>query len=259
MKVLKKFAAVVAALTLTVAMGTTCLAATWGSYFGQNSGWYEGAYGSLTEESATGWTAQMDQIGWGGCWGGQVFLESGVSVKKGTEYTLKFNMKSSTVDKWVFIKIATGDEIAYGDWIQVKAGKTTKVDVTFKAACDADSLYFGIGGEFGDREDGSNEAKGAIYQYAEGDLPNDVDSTYATTLTCTDFSFGEKAAAATESTDDNGGSDTKTTSNTTAASEGNGSSSTTVATGDFAPIACATVAVLAAAVVVVFSRKREEA
>ena len=150
MKLVKKFAAAVAAMALTVAMTTSCFAASWGSYFGQNEGWYEGAYGELKSSTDTSWTANMDAIGWGGCWGGQVFQQN-LKIKKGDEYQLKFNMTSSKCDKWVFIKIATGDDIAYGDWIQLKAGKTTKYDVTFKAKVDADSIYFGIGGDFGDR------------------------------------------------------------------------------------------------------------
>ena len=125
----------------------------------------------------------MDAIGWGGCWGGQVFQQN-LKIKKGDEYQLKFNMTSSKCDKWVFIKIATGDDIAYGDWIQLKAGKTTKYDVTFKAKVDADSIYFGIGGDFGDRAEGTDQAKGAIYQYSKT-KPNDGDATYATELKCT--------------------------------------------------------------------------
>ena len=154
MKLVKKFAAAVAAMALTVAMTTSCFAASWGSYFGQNEGWYEGAYGELKSSTDTSWTANMDAIGWGGCWGGQVFQQN-LKIKKGDEYQLKFNMTSSKCDKWVFIKIATGDDIAYGDWIQLKAGKTTKYDVTFKAKVDADSIYFGIGGDFGDRAEGT--------------------------------------------------------------------------------------------------------
>ena len=121
MKLVKKFAAAVAAMALTVAMTTSCFAASWGSYFGQNEGWYEGAYGELKSSTDTSWTANMDAIGWGGCWGGQVFQQN-LKIKKGDEYQLKFNMTSSKCDKWVFIKIATGDDIAYGDWILLKAG-----------------------------------------------------------------------------------------------------------------------------------------
>lgn len=271
MKLVKRFAAVVAAMALTVAMTSTCFAATWGSYFGQNEGWYEGAFGSLTSSNDTSWTAKMDQIGWGGCWGGQVFQEN-LKIKKGTEYQLTFNMTSDTCDKWVFIKIATDDDIAYGDWIQLKAGKTTKYDVTFKAKVNANSIYFGIGGDFGDRADGTDESKGAIYQYADK-LPNDGDSTYATTLKCTNFYFGTPKTASAKtttaaddqddvSTDDgnvtDGGSSVEAPATGTTDSTAPATTTTTVATGDFAPVACAGIAVAAAAVVVIFSRKREE-
>lgn len=242
MKLVKKFAAAVAAMALTVAMTTSCFAASWGSYFGQNEGWYEGAYGELKSSTDTSWTANMDAIGWGGCWGGQVFQQN-LKIKKGDEYQLKFNMTSSKCDKWVFIKIATGDDIAYGDWIQLKAGKTTKYDVTFKAKVDADSIYFGIGGDFGDRAEGTDQAKGAIYQYSKT-KPNDGDATYATELKCTGYSLAATKAAST---------DTASTSVT------DSTDTSAVATGDFAPIACAGVAIAAASVVVIFSKKRKEA
>lgn len=262
MKLVKKFAAAVAAMALTVAMTTSCFAASWGSYFGQNEGWYEGAYGELKSSTDTSWTANMDAIGWGGCWGGQVFQQN-LKIKKGDEYQLKFNMTSSKCDKWVFIKIATKDDIAYGDWIQLKAGKTTKYDVTFKAKVDADSIYFGIGGDFGDRAEGTDQAKGAIYQYSKT-KPNDGDATYATELKCTGYSLAATKAASTDTaSNDNASADS---TDTTSASTDTASTSVTdstdtsaVSTGDFAPIACAGVAIAAASVVVIFSKKRKEA
>ena len=72
MKSLKKIAAVVATLALTVGMTANCFAASWQSYFGVNEAWFEGAEGKLSSQSATGWTADMKTIGWGGCWGAQV-------------------------------------------------------------------------------------------------------------------------------------------------------------------------------------------
>lgn len=87
MKLVKKFAAAVAAMALTVAMTTSCFAASWGSYFGQNEGWYEGAYGELKSSTDTSWTANMDAIGWGGCWGGQVFQQN-LKIKKAMNISL---------------------------------------------------------------------------------------------------------------------------------------------------------------------------
>ena len=57
MKSLKKIAAVVATLALTVGMTANCFAASWQSYFGVNEAWFEGAEGKLSSQSATGWTA----------------------------------------------------------------------------------------------------------------------------------------------------------------------------------------------------------
>ena len=123
MKSLKKIAAVVATLALTVGMTANCFAASWQSYFGVNEAWFEGAEGKLSSQSATGWTADMKTIGWGGCWGAQV--KQPVKVKKGEEYTIKYTLSSSKCDKWVFVKIADKKEnFAYGKWVKIKKGKS---------------------------------------------------------------------------------------------------------------------------------------
>ena len=87
MKVLKRIAAVAATVALTVGMSASCFAAgTWGHYIGFSEGnvWYEASEGSFKENSATGWTANMDAIGWGGVWGYQVFQDGKgkVDIKK---------------------------------------------------------------------------------------------------------------------------------------------------------------------------------
>lgn len=191
----KKFAASVLALTLVVAMGTQCFAATWGSYFGASAGWYEGAEGSLASQTAKGWTANVDVLGWGGIWGGQIFQDSAkgtgsVSVKKGQSYTLSFTMKSSNCDKWIYIKVATGETIAYAKWIQLKRGKTTKFNETFKAKANANSIYFGIGGEMGDRT-GIDEDAEVRYSYAPNGPSSvvDVDPMAATQIVLSNYSL----------------------------------------------------------------------
>ena len=50
MKSLKKIAAVVATLALTVGMTANCFAASWQSYFGVNEAWFEGAEGKLSSQ-----------------------------------------------------------------------------------------------------------------------------------------------------------------------------------------------------------------
>lgn len=258
MKTVKKIAAVVAALALTVGMSVNCLAAdTWGYYFGMNetlkSVWYEGAEGDLTAQSADGWTATLASIGWGGCWGAQVYQDSSktagkVDIKKGQEYNLKCTLKSSNCDKWVYIKIATGEKLAYGNWVFIKKGGSVTLDETFTAKENANSIYFAFGGEFGDRQESDKDAE-VRYSYIPGGLDalktthpdGGGDPTVATKVSCSGFYLGEVAAAAKE------GETTAQTSGTTS----------TVSTGDFAPIACGAAAVVAAAVIVLFARKRE--
>lgn len=255
--ILKKVSAAVCAMALTVAMATTCFAATpWTSWIGwEDAGWYEAAKGSLESSSEDGWVLQLDELGWMGVWGAQVKDES-ISLSKGVEYQLTFDMVSSNVDKWVFIKVANdGDDLLWGDWIQLKAGQTTSYSKTFKLDEDATKIVFGCGGEMGDRTD--EEEMYALMS----SLPNDGDATFSTKITCTKYSLGEAGAAEEDPSSDNGGS-TETPGGNTTTPNGGGTSNgngTTVQTGDFTPVACAAVAVVAAAAIVVFTRKREEA
>lgn len=240
MKALKRLIAVIAVLALTVGLSANCMAATWGSYFGLNSGWYEGAEGELTAQTEDGWTANLVQLGWGGCWGGQVFQKEGsVDIKKGEEYQIKYTISSSNCDKWVYLKIAKGEDLAFAKWVQVKKGGSVTVDETFTAKANADSVYFGIGGEFGDRQESDKDAE-LRYSYAPGgaDALDDVDPTLATKLTCKGFYLGAPETGASDKPAEN-------------------KEDGTVSTGDFMPIACGTAAVVAAAVVVIFARKRE--
>ena len=191
----------------------------------------------------------MKTIGWGGVWGCQVYQDSSkgngsVDIKKGQEYQLKCTLKSSDMDKWIVIKVATKENIAFAKWVQLKKGQSTTIDETFTAKCDATSIYFGIGGDFGDRADEKD-----LYTYAEGGQKSisDGDGDAAgkgTTITCTGYSLASTAAT---------GSNTGSSSNSGSVS----TQTTTVKTGDFTPVACGAAAILAAAALVVFSRKRE--
>ena len=183
----KKIAASALALSLVFTMGTQCFAANWGSYFGGSEGWYEGAEGTLTSNTDKAWTAQMASIGYGGVWGAQVY-KNGISVKKGQQYTISFDAQSSTCDKWVYVKVSTDETLAFSDWVQLKKGSTTKYSTTFTAKANAKSVYFGIGGEFGDRQ-GVDTDKDAAIRYGvftstKGALSQlkDGDSTFSTTV-----------------------------------------------------------------------------
>lgn len=201
----KKLAASVLAFTLVIAMGTTCFAANWGSYFGANEGWYEGAEGKLNSNKASGFTAAIDSVGWGGVWGAQVFMDATnstgkVSVKKGQTYTLSFQIKATNITKYVYVKVATGETLAYSTWIKIPANKTVKFSKKFKAKANANTVYFGLGGDIGDRTDVTTDEDAATRykvfkdqykQVAEVGLANDANGDYtaSTLITVSKFTL----------------------------------------------------------------------
>lgn len=172
---------------------------TWGSYFGANEGWYEGAEGNLVVRSASEWSANMDMIGWGGIWGAQVYQDvargvGNVNVVRGGKYYLSFDMTSSGCNKWVYIKVTTGENVVHNDWIYLEKGKTYHYSEFFVANRNADSIYFGMGGDFGDRAgvstDGDTDVRYALHQELFGTYVTwDEDPTYSTTITCSNFSL----------------------------------------------------------------------
>lgn len=205
----KKVAATAMALTMTAAMATTCFAANWGSYFGASADWYEGAEGKLTANTAAGFTASIDSVGWGGVWGAQVYIDGSrndnaknVKVTKGKSYTLSFDISASNLTKFAYVKVSTGEKLAYSTWVKMPANKTVKVKKTFKAAGNANSVYFGLGGDVGDRRDVSTDAdavtrynvfKKNFKQAAEIGLQNDANGDYkaATNIKVSKFTLIE--------------------------------------------------------------------
>lgn len=253
MKALKKISAAVLALTLTVGMCVTTFAATagWTDYLGFDGKpghtWFEAADGTVKNITETGWTAELKQVGWGGIWGAQMTRK--IDIVKGKKYHLTCKLKSSDCDKWVFIKIATKENFAFGKWVWLTKGSETTIDETFTAENNADTITFGFGGEFGDREatDGNKHyayAGGAKKIAAKKDAGGDSgphDKVF-TVVSCSDYSLTEDGVA---------------TEGATTSATGTTTTTGTVATGDFTPIACGAAAILAAAVIVVFARKRE--
>lgn len=269
MRILKKVSALVAAFALTASMTVTAFGASagWTDYLGfdgqKGHTWYEAVDGKIKGVSESGWTADIVQNGWGGIWGGQMSRK--VNLVKGKQYHIKATFASKQ-NKWIFIKISTKENFAYGKWIWVKKGGSATVDETFTAKNNADTMTIGFGGEYGDREatDGKNHyayvdgangdgTKGA--KIIAGKKDCDGDSAGKNTITCSNYSLEEEGAADTNT----GSTDTNTGSTSTSTSTGTTTTTTTstVATGDFSPYACAAAAVLAAAVIVVFARKRE--
>lgn len=261
----KKATAVFCALALTMSTATTCFA--WEDYFGQNRGWYEGALGELTSQSATGWTAALELIGWGGVWGAQVKDET-LSIEAGVEYNLSFDVTSTDIDKWIVVKISDDSAeqpVLWGTWVHCTPGQKQHVEKTVKLDAPGTKIVFGIGGDFGDRVDEEE-----LYALSS-ETPKDADGDplLTTTIKLENYSFAPAAAEENlpegddVSVDDSEDKGTSAGSTSTGSTGSTGSTttttSTTVKTGDFTPIACATGAVVAAAAIVVFTRKREDA
>lgn len=170
--------------------------AKWEGYFGANDmSFFEGASGTLNSSSKTGWSATMDQIGWGGVWGCQM-TNRNLSYKKGQTYEISFTLKSSNCDKWVLFKLEGEDAKAYNpdnaalmyQWIYLKEGQTKNCKYTYtfdKKYKGHVSVVFGIGGEQGDRED---ELAEGLYNGLSS-LPSDGDPSLSTTVTCSKFSM----------------------------------------------------------------------
>ena len=187
---------VVLSVALILVFQTTVSAGAWQSYFGLNKGWYEGTKGKMVKNTYSNWTAKIKSIGWGGCWGGQVF-QKGISIKKGHYYHLSFRIKSTKLSKWVYIKIGDekGTKNNYHKWLNCKKKKTVKVNTTFKAKYNGNSIYFGIGGDFHDRskvktdKDAKKRYKVAPNKKLDARLKADYAADHPTTIKCTKFSF----------------------------------------------------------------------
>ena len=162
-KFAKKIATAALSLSLVFAVSTSCLGVTWQSYFGADAEpepWYEGASGTLTNaKDVTGFKANLGTVGWGGIWGGQVFLDKNTKL------------------------------------VNVKT-----VKIPFKAKANANTVYFGMGGDVGDRESVSTDKDAAIrYAVYKKDFKVDAvegladdangDYTAATAITVSNFSL----------------------------------------------------------------------
>lgn len=192
---MKKIVIIVSAILLALGTSTVVSASSWNSYFGLNKGWYEGTKGSITKNSSSSWTAKIQSIGWGGCWGGQVYKKA--KIVKGKKYTVKFKIKSTKLDKYVYFKIGntSGSQMNLGKWMDCKEGKTVVFKKTFKAKYNSDSLYFGIGGDFGDRASVSTDLDAKIrYKYAsnkklDSRLSPDAAADHPTEIVCSGISL----------------------------------------------------------------------
>ena len=194
--VMKKIICLVCTITLIFGSTSVVSADLWNTYFGLNKGWYEGMKAMMTSNTSKGFTVKVSDIGWGGSWGGQVY-KRGVSIKKGKKYRIKFTIKSSKLDKWVYFKVGNedGSKMNFAKWIDCKHGKKIKVDKTFKAKYNGESIYFGLGGDFGDRLKVKTDKDAKVrYKYApnkqlDGRLGGEAAAGHPTVITVTGFSF----------------------------------------------------------------------
>lgn len=172
----------------------------WDSYFGANDGYFwEGAEGQLTFNTENAFTASMTRVGWGGVWGCMVWKS--INVNRGQKYNISFKAKSTNVEKYIYVKISTADNLAKGFWVKLPKGQTVNVSEDFVAEQYANRLTFGLGGECGDREGSDPDAatRYAIFdqQFAPinhsqlATLDCDGDFSVATAIEVSDFSLSE--------------------------------------------------------------------
>ncbi len=171
MNIIKKLMLLALSAIFLYALSITCFAATWSGYFGYNAHeteyYYEASEGSLTSNTTTGFTANLSKIGWQGVWGCQIFRT--VNINKGGQYKISFDIKSSSVDKYVYIKFSERnvDNNAYSFWVKCPRGQTVSVNKTFTAQRTTGNLIFGLGGDFGDRLDSYDEDSSYRYSLFE--------------------------------------------------------------------------------------------
>ena len=179
----KKIVSVVVALTMVVGLATTAMGATWGTWIGKQKDSGEYAYempdGSV-KTSSTGFTAKISPMGWHGVWGFQVFQEK-LSVSSGSTYVLKFKAKSTKLNKFIYIKVAKGEKIAFSKWYQLKKGTTVTVNEVFKAANSANQITFGLGGEDGAR---ANEDSAIRYKVFDTQFKGKLNHTQLANQDC---------------------------------------------------------------------------
>ena len=182
--------------TITLIIGSVFPVSAWSTYFGLNKGWYEGMKAKITSNASKGFTVKVSDIGWGGCWGGQVY-KNNISIIAGEQYNIYFSIKSSKLSKWVYLKIGdeAGKKMNLGKWIDCKKGKSVTVNETFTAKYNGKGIYFGLGGDFGDRSKVKTDLDAKVrYKYApnrklDSRLSADAAAGHPTVIKVSNFSF----------------------------------------------------------------------
>ena len=189
---------IIISVVLSLLFATNVSAAKWHTYYGLNKGWYEGMKARTVRNQSSKWTVKVSDIGWGGCWCGYLSKKLKTKVKKGKQYTIKFSIKSTKFDKWVYVKIANSKNSKKCDlakWINCKKGKTVTVNETYTSIYKCKRIYFGIGGDFGDRgavktdKDAKTRYSYAPTRKLDSRLRSDFAAGHKTTIKLNNFSF----------------------------------------------------------------------
>lgn len=201
---IKKLVLLALSVIFVYAFSVICFAGTWSSYFGYNAHeteyYYEATEGSLTYDSSTGFTANLTKIGWQGVWGCQIYKS--VNIGYGGQYNISFKIKSSNVDKYVYIKFSERNQNnnAYSFWVKCPKGQTVSVNRTFTAKTNTSTVIFGLGGDYGDRLDSYDSDSSYRYSLFESQFGisssklKDLDTqpgnaASSTEITVSNFSF----------------------------------------------------------------------
>lgn len=158
--------------------------------------WYEAADGKVLTNNKKNWSVALNQIGWGGIWGAQMYNQFEEGIKGGKKYKIKCTLVSGGCNKWVFIKFGKRDRISYGKWVWLPEGVPIKINETFKAKYSADQITFGFGGEYGDRAETDGTEHYSLYPGGAKAIAKKKDANgdsgphagILTTISCSNFS-----------------------------------------------------------------------
>lgn len=129
----------------------------WDVKFAKDTGWDGGTSGTASGSSSS-FSVNLKPAGTGGVWGCRVKSKKNFNssfFKKYNKYKLSFKAKSSKVDKFIYVVFGAYDNLYYrgpSRWIKLPKGKSVSVEHYFNKG-QLKGLYFGIGGDAGDRND----------------------------------------------------------------------------------------------------------
>ena len=203
-KFMKKAMVVLAVVVVAIICGNGTVKAGdyWASNLYANNGNYVGySEGSITENTERGWTANFKSPGWYGIWEAQVYQSTklgmgNVNIAKDERYSIRFDIKSETCNKLIYILVGSSEKVAFSDWIYVKKGEVYKYYSNFIAKEDATEIHFGMGPQFeleGHSGLGEELYRYNIYRakYGNSKYWDDESALEPMTIKCRNFYLGD--------------------------------------------------------------------